>query len=52
MLRRRIARDKIKIQSMQAKIDALMLEFCPDEMTAKQKDNWAKHQVPALRRSE
>ena len=30
----------------QARIDALMLEFCPDEMTEAQKDNWAKHQRP------
>ena len=30
----------------QARIDALMLEYCPDEMTEAQKDNWAKHQRP------
>ncbi len=30
----------------QARIDALMLEFCPDEMTEAQRDNWAKHQQP------
>lgn len=30
----------------QAKIDALMLEYCPDEMTEAQKENWAKHQRP------
>ena len=30
----------------QSKIDALMLEFCPEEMTAEQKDNWARHQQP------
>ncbi len=28
----------------QARIDALMLEYCPDEMTEAQKENWAKHQ--------
>ena len=30
----------------QARIDALMLEYCPDEMTEAQKENWAKHQRP------
>lgn len=34
-------------QSKQAKIDALMLEYCPDEMTAEQKAEYAKHQKPA-----
>lgn len=33
-----------EIASMQAKIDALMLEYCPDEMTKEQMDNWEKHQ--------
>ena len=28
----------------QAEIDRLMLEFCPDEMTAEQLGEWAKHQ--------
>ena len=32
---------------LQAKIDALMLEFCPEEMTQEQVDNWMKHQVKA-----
>jgi len=30
--------------SLQAKIDALMLEFCPDRMAEAQKENWADHQ--------
>ncbi len=38
---------KAELASKQAKIDSLMLEYCPDEMTQEQKDNWAKHQVPA-----
>lgn len=33
-----------KIESMQARIDELMLEYCPDEMTQEQIDNWCKHQ--------
>lgn len=31
---------------LQAKIDALMLEYCPDEMTEAQKERWARHQQP------
>lgn len=34
-----------EIQSKQAKIDSLMIEHCPDEMTKEQMDNWGKHQV-------
>lgn len=33
--------------SQQAKIDRLMLEYCPDEMTEQQKKEWARHQVSA-----
>jgi hypothetical protein len=29
---------------LQAKIDSLMLEYCPDEMTLSQITEWAKHQ--------
>lgn len=36
-----------KADALQAQLDALMLEYCPDEMTEAQKDNWAKHQKPA-----
>ena len=31
---------------LQAKIDALMLEYCPDEMTQEQLNEWAKNQKP------
>lgn len=34
-----------EIAALQARIDSLVLEHCPDEMTAEQKDEWAKHQV-------
>lgn len=37
----RLARENA---SLRAKIDALMLEFCPDEMSAEQRAEWAKHQ--------
>lgn len=33
-----------EVQELQATIDRLMLEYCPEEMTQEQKDNWAKHQ--------
>lgn len=35
-----------EIEAKQAKIDALMLEYCPDEMTPAQLQNWASHQKP------
>lgn len=34
------------MDAKQAKVDELMLEYCPDEMTKEQLDNWAKHQSP------
>jgi hypothetical protein len=33
-----------EIDFLQAKIDKLMLEYCPDEMTEAQVSNWALHQ--------
>lgn len=36
-----------KCDALQAKIDALMLEYCPDEMTDEQKEEWARSQRPA-----
>ena len=38
---------RIELDSKQAKIDMLMLEYCPEEMTQAQKDEWAANQVPA-----
>ena len=35
-----------KNEDLQAKIDALMLEYCPDDMTEEQMKNWEKHQKP------
>lgn len=37
-----------KIESMQARIDELMLEYCPDEMTQEQIDNWCKRLKPCI----
>lgn len=36
-----------KIDGLQAKIDWLMLEYCPQEITKEQFDNWARYQAPA-----
>ena len=36
-----------KADAIQAQLDALMLEFCPDEMTDEQRANWVRHQRPA-----
>ena len=36
-----------RIQELEAKIDSLMLEYCPEEMTQDQIDNWVEHQVGA-----
>ena len=34
-----------KVDALQAKIDMLMLEWCPEEMSEEQKANWERHQV-------
>lgn len=33
-----------RLAAAQAKIDRLMLEYCPEEMTKAQIENWAAHQ--------
>jgi len=33
-----------QLEAKQAEIDRLMLEFCPDEMTEEQLNNWKQHQ--------
>ena len=35
------------VARVQARIGALMLEYCPDEMTPEQVAEWARHQRPA-----
>jgi hypothetical protein len=42
--RRQIENLTQALYAKQAKIDALMLEFCPGEMSAEQRADWAKHQ--------
>jgi len=37
---------RTRANSCQAQNDALMLEYCPDEMTPEQLDEWAAHQEP------
>mgnify|MGYP000028735843 CR=1 FL=1 len=34
------------IECLMAKIDNLMLEFCPKDMSPKQAENWANNQKP------
>lgn len=34
------------VAALECKVDALMWEFCPDEITTEQWRNWARHQVP------
>lgn len=40
----RLARQE-DIDAKQAEIDQLMLEYCPDEMTQEQINEWAEHQA-------
>lgn len=40
----KLAAANVKIAEQQAKIDALMLEYCPDAMTTEQLAEWARHQ--------
>ncbi len=35
-----------QLAAKQAEVDALMLEYCPSEMSQEQLDNWAAHQRP------
>ena len=35
-----------EVAFLQSRIDELMLEYCPNEMTKDQLDNWAAHQRP------
>ena len=37
---------RAEVARLQARIDALMLEYCPGEMTPEQTAEWARHQVP------
>lgn len=34
-----------ELDALQAKLDAVMLEYCPDEMTQEQTEKWASSQV-------
>jgi hypothetical protein len=36
-----------EIERLQARVDSLMLEYCPSEMTDAQREEWAKHQRPS-----
>ena len=43
----RIKELEAQLADKQFRIDSLMLEFCPKEMSKEQLDNWGKHQVRA-----
>jgi len=45
--RREIAKLTEQLAAKRAEVDALMLEYCPSEMSQEQLDNWAAHQRPA-----
>ncbi len=45
-LTERVAELEREIAAKQAHIDALMIEYCPDEMTPEQVAEWARHQQP------
>lgn len=36
---------RAECKAKQAQIDSLMLEYCPDDMTEEQIENWRKYQV-------
>ena len=42
----------MEINDKQAKIDALMLEYCPDEMTQEQILDWSNNQQCIIRENE
>ena len=44
-LRQQNAELTAQLEAAQAKIDSLMQEYCPDEMTPEQKKVWADNQV-------
>lgn len=43
---------KTHINGKQYEIDMLMMEWCPDEMTKEQVEEWAENQVPAFSNTE
>ena len=46
MLDRAVEERNDQLAAKQAQIDALMLEYCPNEMTKEQLDEWARNQRP------
>jgi hypothetical protein len=45
VLRRRLVSALDELKALQARIDGLMLEYCPDEMTPEQVEEWGRNQV-------
>lgn len=46
LYRKTIAIKQMEIDAKQATIDALMLEYCPSDMTKHQLEIWGAHQQP------
>ncbi len=40
----KVAKLLVENESLQARIDELMWEYCPESITREQLDNWEKHQ--------
>ncbi|MDB9980560.1 hypothetical protein OAD61_00460 [bacterium] len=47
VLKQRIAELEADKAELQMKLDNVMFEYCPDEMSQEQTNNWAKYQQPA-----
>ena len=41
-----------RLREAESKIDALMLEYCPSDMTQEQMDRWGRHQNPVIEAAE
>jgi hypothetical protein len=47
LVQEELLREQREAEHLQAKIDRLMLEHCPQDMTPEQLEEWRTHQVPA-----
>jgi hypothetical protein len=45
-LQKELDKEKTNGEALQAKIDSLMLEYCPEDISEEQYNEWASHQVP------
>ena len=47
-LQAKLEQSEARVRAKQARIDELMLEYCPDEMSPEQMAEWERRQAPAL----